>query len=134
MPHIAELVITVRSTEIDVNGHVNNAKYLEYLEWGREEWFDTCGLHYQTLQNLNIMTVVVHVSANYRKEVVQGEQLLIVTWIKSVGNTSMTMAQKIYNAAKTIVLDAEFTIVTVNVTHNEKTRVPDEIRRKFNND
>jgi acyl-CoA thioester hydrolase/thioesterase-3 len=28
------LNIIVRPTEIDVNGHVNNAKYLEYLEWG----------------------------------------------------------------------------------------------------
>jgi acyl-CoA thioesterase FadM len=27
------LTIIVRSTEIDINGHVNNAKYLEYLEW-----------------------------------------------------------------------------------------------------
>jgi acyl-CoA thioesterase FadM len=27
----------VRCTEIDVNGHVNNAKYVECLEWGRED-------------------------------------------------------------------------------------------------
>jgi len=27
----------VRPTEVDVNGHVNNAKYVEYMEWGREE-------------------------------------------------------------------------------------------------
>ena len=29
--------IVVRPTEVDVNGHVNNAKYVEYMEWGREE-------------------------------------------------------------------------------------------------
>ncbi|WP_078499468.1 acyl-ACP thioesterase domain-containing protein [Paenibacillus selenitireducens] len=27
----AILEVTVRSTEIDINGHVNNAKYVEYL-------------------------------------------------------------------------------------------------------
>jgi thioesterase III len=26
--------IVVRPTEVDVNGHVNNAKYVEYMEWG----------------------------------------------------------------------------------------------------
>ncbi|TGU69096.1 acyl-CoA thioesterase, partial [Mesorhizobium sp. M00.F.Ca.ET.186.01.1.1] len=26
---------TVQSTDIDVIGHVNNAKYLEYMEWAR---------------------------------------------------------------------------------------------------
>ena len=29
--------IVVRPTEVDVNGHVNNAKYVEHMEWGREE-------------------------------------------------------------------------------------------------
>ena len=28
------LEVVVRCTEIDVNGHVNNARYVEYLEWG----------------------------------------------------------------------------------------------------
>ena len=31
------LETVVRCTEIDVNGHVNNAKFVEYLEWGRED-------------------------------------------------------------------------------------------------
>ena len=39
----ASIELIVRSTEIDVNGHVNNAKYLEYLEWGREEWYEKAG-------------------------------------------------------------------------------------------
>ena len=26
--------IVVRPTEVDVNGHVNNTKYVEYMEWG----------------------------------------------------------------------------------------------------
>jgi acyl-CoA thioesterase FadM len=34
---VVVLETVVRCTEIDVNGHVNNAKYVEYLEWGREE-------------------------------------------------------------------------------------------------
>ena len=43
------LEIVVRPTEIDVNGHVNNAKYVEYLEWGREEWYESNGLPYERL-------------------------------------------------------------------------------------
>lgn len=44
----SSLPIIVRSTEIEVNGHVNNAKYLEYFEWGREEWYEQCALPYET--------------------------------------------------------------------------------------
>ncbi len=35
----ATIEIPVRSTEVDYLGHVNNAKYLEYMEWGREGWY-----------------------------------------------------------------------------------------------
>jgi hypothetical protein len=31
------LEIVVRPTEVDVNGHVNDAKYVDCMEWGREE-------------------------------------------------------------------------------------------------
>ena len=48
------LDIVVRPTEIDVNGHVNNAKYLEYLEWGREEWYEAGNLQYDILKRLGV--------------------------------------------------------------------------------
>ena len=54
------LEIVVRSTEIDVNGHVNNAKYLEYLEWGREEWYERSGLSYETFLALGVQRECQH--------------------------------------------------------------------------
>jgi len=38
------LEIPVRSTEIDFLGHVNNTKYLDYMQWGREEWYMQAGM------------------------------------------------------------------------------------------
>ncbi len=123
-----EIEIVVRSTEIDVNGHVNNAKYLEYLEWGREDWFEQHGLDYETLKAAGAVTVVVHVSASYRKESVQNDRLRIRTSIGEIGNTSFRMLQQIVNQRDEPVIDAEFVIVTVNPETHEKTRVPDVIR------
>jgi Thioesterase-like superfamily len=51
------LEIVVRPTEVDVNGHVNNAKYVEYMEWGREEWYERQGLPYARLFALGAVTV-----------------------------------------------------------------------------
>lgn len=121
--------ILVRSTEIDVNGHVNNAKYLEYLEWGREDWYEQRGLDYLTLKELKVVTVVVHVSANYRREAIQNDRLAITTWLSDVGQTSMKMKQEIHNQRDERVLDAEFVIVTVNPETHEKARVPERIRQ-----
>ena len=61
------LETVVRCTEIDVNGHVNNAKYVEYLEWGREEWYDRHGFPYDRLLALGTVTVVVNINLNLRQ-------------------------------------------------------------------
>ncbi|QQE81241.1 acyl-CoA thioesterase [Alicyclobacillus sp. SO9] len=123
------MTIQVRSTEIDVNGHVNNAKYLEYLEWGREEWFEQNRLDYDVLKREGIVTVVVHISANYHREAVQNDRLTIKSRLVSVGNTSLTMEQLIVNQRGDKVLDASLVIVTTNPDTHRKTRVPDVIRK-----
>lgn len=129
MSHTSTIEIVVRSTEIDVNGHVNNAKYLEYLEWGREDWYETCGLDYETLKHMKVVTVVVHVSCDYRKEAVQNDKLRIHSYLSEIGNTSFRMKQHIRNQRDEAVLEAEFVIVTVHPETHQKVRVPDEIRK-----
>jgi YbgC/YbaW family acyl-CoA thioester hydrolase len=55
----AGLETVVRCTEIDINGHVNNARYVEYLEWGREEWYEAHDFPYARLLTLGAISVVV---------------------------------------------------------------------------
>ena len=81
------LETVVRCTEIDVNGHVNNAKYVEYLEWGREEWYERQGFPYDRLQGLGAATVVVNINLNFRQACHQGDRLRIVTWPQRRGRT-----------------------------------------------
>lgn len=126
-----EIEILVRSTEIDVNGHVNNAKYLEYMEWGREDWYEKRGLFYEVLKQLGILTVVVHVSADYKREAMQNDKLRICTQLKSIGNTSFRMEQWILNQRNEFVLKAEFVVVTIHPETHQKVRVPDVIRNEL---
>ncbi|WDL97380.1 acyl-CoA thioesterase [Alicyclobacillus sp. ALC3] len=128
MPNLSSIEIQVRSTEIDVNGHVNNAKYLEYLEWGREDWFEANGLDYDTLKSQGAVTVTAKVTANYRREAVQNDRLRVQTSLLSVGNSSFRMSQEITNQQGQLVLDAEFVIVTVDPATHTSVRVPDSIR------
>lgn len=130
MPLQSQIEILVRSTEIDVNGHVNNAKYLEYLEWGREDWYERLGLDYETLKRMGFLTVVVHISVDYRREAFQNDRLTIVTVVERVGNTSFVMRQYIDNQHGERVIDAEVVLVTVDPETRRKVRVPDVIRQQ----
>ena len=128
----SKITIQVRSTEIDVNGHVNNAKYLEYFEWGREDVYDCLNLPYSYLLSQNIMTVTVNININYRKEAYQNDMLTIITQLGTVGNTSFTMEQTLIRESdQSLIADAHVTLVTVDAKSRQKIPVPDVIRREF---
>jgi YbgC/YbaW family acyl-CoA thioester hydrolase len=125
------LEIIVRSTEIDVNGHVNNAKYLEYLEWGREEWYDRNEFHYDTILSWGLQTVTVNININYRKECRQGDRLSIRTRPEKLGRTSFVMKQEIYNQHGDIVADATVITVMIDAITRKSSPVPVQMARLF---
>jgi YbgC/YbaW family acyl-CoA thioester hydrolase len=128
----AEVVLetVVRCTEIDVNGHVNNAKYVEYLEWGREEWYDRQGFDYDRLKGLGAVTVVVNINLNFRRACRQGDRLRISTWPQHRGRTSFALAQRIDRADGTVA-DAVVTLVTVDPDTRRPAPLPEEFARLF---
>jgi len=128
---IVTLDIVVRSTEIDVNGHVNNAKYLEYLEWGREEWYEQAGLTYERFAQMEIQTVTVNININYRKECNQGDRLTIKTSPEKVGRTSYVLKQEIFNQDGERCADALVTSVTMDSVNRKSREVPAELRELF---
>ncbi|HEY3363688.1 MAG TPA: acyl-CoA thioesterase [Symbiobacteriaceae bacterium] len=127
----ALLEIVVRSTEIDVNGHVNNAKYLEYFEWGREEWYETAGLHYDVFTQMGIQTVTVNININYRKECRQGDRLTIKTRPERMGRTSYVLKEEIFNQHGELCADALVTSVTMDITARKGVEAPEALRRLF---
>jgi len=73
------LEIPVRSTEVDSMGHVNNAKYLEYLEWGREDWFKKANCSFDNLIARGIGLASVNINIDYLGECLKDDILLVVT-------------------------------------------------------
>ncbi len=120
----------VRCTEIDVNGHVNNAKYVEYLEWGREEWYDRHGFTYERLRDMGAVTVVVNVNLNYRRPCHQGDRLRIVTWPRRRGRTSFVLAQRVERAGE-VVADADVTLVITDPATGRSRPLPEEFAKLF---
>lgn len=76
MEAVLEIVVhcTERSTS-NVNGHLYNARYVEYLEWGWEMWFKANGFSYARLLSLKAITVVVNLNLNLRHPCYLGDRL-----------------------------------------------------------
>lgn len=128
---VTSLPIVVRSTEIDVNGHVNNAKYLEYFEWGREEWYEQCGLPYEAFESMDIQTVTVNINVNYRKESRQGDKLIVTCQPERIGSSSYVLKQEIKDENGEVRADASVTSVTMHRSTRKSRKAPDELRKFF---
>ncbi|PTM57594.1 acyl-CoA thioesterase [Desmospora activa] len=123
--------IEVRPTEIDVMGHVNNAKYLEYMEWSREDWYNRSGLPFDVFTEMNIGTVTVNININYRKEARLGEKLTIFTRPIQKGRTSYVLEHIIINEQGERVADATVTSVTIDLEKRKSVPLPTPLAQRF---
>ncbi|UFJ41225.1 acyl-CoA thioesterase [Brevibacillus humidisoli] len=129
MEHVFETI--VRSTEVDMIGHLNNAKYLEYMEWGRVDWMGQAGLSLQEIQGRGILPVVVNINVNYRKEVLLGERIKVVSRPLRCGGKSFVIRHELFNQAGVMVCDADATMVMIDAKTRRATVPPEEISRLY---
>lgn len=87
--------ITVRGYHLDLYQHVNNARYLEFLEEARWALFEQ-SLRADYIQQQELAFVVVNVNISYRKPATLGDRLVIQTTLGEVGKKSITLVQKVF--------------------------------------
>ena len=125
---LSKLDITVRGYHLDLYKHVNNSRYLEFLEEGRWDFgADKIGNGY--LEDRNLGLVIVNNNINYRYPATLHDILEIKTWIDNVGSRSYTYKQEIYlKGTDTIVLDASVVVVVVDWDQNKAVYIDDKLR------
>lgn len=128
---MSAIEFVVRSTDLDMLGHVNNAKYLEYLEWGRIAWLRKNGIDMEKFGHKELSNVVVNININYNQEVVMDEKLRLITSLVRFGKSSYMLRQEIYNEKNQCVTDAEVTLVIFNKITRKSAPIPDKLRERF---
>lgn len=85
--------IQIRFNDIDGQRHVNNAVYQSYYDIGRAGYFTAIsGEEYQTGGR---SVVVASVQTDFLKPIFLHDKVQVETRVKTIGNKSLTMEQKI---------------------------------------
>lgn len=71
-----ELPMKVRDYEVDVEGIVNNANYLHYLEHTRHEFCESAGLSFRQMHLDGIDPVLSRVEIDYKTPLTLGEHFV----------------------------------------------------------
>mgnify|MGYP004711683331 CR=1 FL=1 len=108
-----QTTIKVRGYHLDVFQHVNNARYLEFLEEARWEWLENSET-LRWMQRHEITFVVVNININYRRPAVLGDVLTIDSHLVKISDTSGVLSQKVLLPDETLVADALVTFVCID--------------------
>jgi len=126
MNHAIE--IKVRGYHLDLYRHVNNARYLEFLEEARWSFLESKG-NLDYLQEKGYSFALVNININYRRAAYMGEVLQIVTSVKSIGTRSCVMHQLVtLTGSDTLVADADITFVIVDTRTEKAALLEGELR------
>jgi len=126
---VAEIVIDVRSPELDSFGHVNHAVFLTYLEHARFEAMQQAGFSWDVLDERGWTIFVVRCEVDYVSEARRGYRLLVRTWMDSFRRTSMKFAQEIVRSDDPSVVVTRSLVTAVWMGANRRPmRVPDTVR------
>jgi len=111
-----EAYLKVRTYECDSYGHVNNAVYLNYLEYGRVELLGERGLPLEKIKKKGVLIVIRRIEIDYKAAAREGDELVVRTYLK--GHTKMKgiFCQEILKKSDhTVVAKADVTWVFTNL-------------------
>ncbi len=124
--------IKVRGYHEDRFGHVNNARYLEFLEDARWEHLDERGLDTAFFKAHGIFPVVVRLSISYRRPASAGDVLNITTQVTSIGSRKIVLGQEArFASSDKVCVEAEVTAVFLDEKTGRPVPLSDEILRAW---
>ena len=119
-----QCTLRVRSYELDGYGHVNNAVYLNYLEYARGEYLHSIGFDYNGAVAAGYGLYVARIAIDYKSPAFNGDELTITTKAVKKGAVSGVLAQTI-SRGETVLATAEVTWAFVD-SKGQPTRIPKE--------
>jgi thioesterase-3 len=120
--------IKVRGYHLDMYRHVNNARFLEFLEEAR--WnFVEAKLDLQDWFKKGLGFAVVNINIHYRKPALLNQILNIKSEISHISTKSATIKQQIFiNSTDILIADAKVTFVIVDIKTGKAVPLEGEIR------
>ena len=136
MPYRATFEVHVKSYELDVYGHVNNAIYMNWFEHGRSQLLQDKGFTYTSIADAwGVRLVTVASQINFRAQLGLGDHVRVTSEVKRMGNSSVAYDQRILrveaDGSETLACDCESTICFTDPEMKASAPIPDEFRELF---
>jgi len=123
--------IEVRFGDLDAFWHVNNARYLVYLEQARSRYMQEMGLvDGKSLWNLPLIVGDIHI--RYRMPIELGDKVIVSMGVTRISGKTVTIEYEIASEDGTpLYASAESIMVSFDYHTKKSVPVSDDLRRRF---
>lgn len=123
--------IQVRYGDLDAQWHVNNSRFLTFMEQARFEYLQHLGL-FDAVSFLDLRMIVADVHIAYKAPIVLNQNIAVYTRTARIGNKSITFEYEIRDeAAGILCATGEVVGVCFDYRAHKTTPVPAEWRKKI---
>ncbi|ALN62404.1 putative thioesterase domain protein [Lysobacter antibioticus] len=126
-PALIRVPLSVRWRDLDAFNHVNNSKFLSYLEEARLRWMVTLPGHGM---DEHVAPVVAAAHLNYRRPIEWPNELDIELFVERLGNTSLSIGHRIIGATDTsaVYCDGNVVLVWIHRETGQPAALPEPVR------
>ena len=125
---LSRVELRVRGYHLDGYRHVNNARYLEFMEEGRWAFFDDHPRLMNELHQEGRAFVVVNLNIDYCAVAGHGDDLYVLTGMVDVGERSAICHHRIYRSDGVLIAQADLTFVLLDMKANKAVAIEGELK------
>lgn len=126
---IFETEIIVRPDDIDMNNHVHNSKYLDYIQTARFiQMRDNYKVPMEEYLSKGLNWFATEVHLVYKRQLKFGDIALVKTQVGDWSGAQVTINVWVYNkSTNKIAVEGKMVYTLVSTTSGRPTRIPDDI-------
>jgi YbgC/YbaW family acyl-CoA thioester hydrolase len=123
----------VRPDDIDMNRHVHNSRYFDYVLAARYDQMERCyGMPMEEFIALGYSWVTRTAHVEYRRPLRLGDRFTVITWIDEIVRYGVKVRFEIVRAAdQQVACHGWFDYIMVAIASGKPERIPDSIVEKY---
>lgn len=128
-PEIFELKFSVEERHLDLQNHVNNVQYVQWVQ-------DVAQAHWEAratpVQQEKLFWIVVKHEISYKQQAFLGEQILLQTYVGKTTHVKSTRHVIIKNAeTKKVLVEAKTVWALMDEEKQKPTKISEELKKVF---
>ena len=117
--------VPLRWSDLDAFNHVNNARYLTFIEQARIEWFESMEEPWITAASA---PVIASATLHFRRPIEYPASIFVELFCEKLGNSSVTIGHRIVAGDGTLHCDGSVVAVWIDRATGRPTALPAGIR------